>query len=487
MDPLKICFISSEIVPFAKTGGLADVSGALGKYLDQAGHDVRLFMPLYDKIDTDKYDMHVVDFLQNITLNFNGFDITFTVVTTKLPDSNADVYLIHCPDLYHRGSIYTEDHDEYLRFVVLVRAVIESCQRMGWGPDVFHCNDWQSAMLPFYLKTVYQWDDLFANSRTILTIHNIGYQGIFGSDRLGPLNLQEWAHMLPQDDLADNMLNYMKTGLLLADVITTVSNTYAREIQTAEYGAGMEYILQQRSDHLIGIVNGVDYEDWNPETDEHLTHKYSSKRLAGKEKNKKELLESFNLPYRKGVPLFSIISRLTVQKGFDILEEILFEILQNYDLQFIVLGSGDDRYARLFHQAQYHFPQKFGFYEGYHIPLSHKIEAGSDIFVMPSRYEPCGLNQIYSLKYGTVPIVRKTGGLADTVEFYDWESDSGTGFVFEYYNSDSLKWAIDYAYTTYQHRDTWKRLMKRGMAQNFSWELQVQKYVDLYQHLVGVS
>ncbi len=482
-QPLKICFAASEVVPFAKTGGLADVSGALGKYLNRHGQDIRVFMPFYDTIDTSKHSIHVVDFLQNVPVEFGGFTLHFTTLTTKLPDSGTDVYFIHCEGLYNRGSIYTNDGDEYLRFALLGRAVIECCQRMGWSPDVMHCNDWQTALIPLFLKTIYQWDQLFAQTKTVLTIHNIGYQGVFSAAVIDKLKLGEYRNQLPQDDLAGDMVNYLKIGLLNADVITTVSNTYAREIQTPEYGAGLDFILRQRSDRLIGIVNGVDYSEWSPDSDPHIPYKYSPEDLSGKPKNKQFLLEQMGLPYSPDVPVYGIISRLTSQKGFELLNEILFDFLANYDVRFVVLGSGEAQFANFFISAQNHFPAKLCFFNGYNNPLSHLIEAGSDIFVMPSRYEPCGLNQIYSLRYGTVPIVRKTGGLADTVQLYDWVHQTGTGFVFEYFNGDSLRWAMDYAYSTFQNKDAWRKLMLNGMRQNYSWDVQVEKYIALYRRL----
>lgn len=484
MNPLKIAFVSSEVVPFAKTGGLADVAGALGKYLSNAGHDTRVFMPYYHDIDFSKMEVHVVDYLQNIPLEFNGTAVEFTVLTTTIPGSGCDIYFIHCPGLYNRSSIYTDDDDEYLRFAVLSRAAIECCQRMGWAPDIFHCNDWQSALIPLFLKTLYNWDTLFSGTKTILTIHNIGYQGMFSADVIKALNLEAHRQMLPQEDLDSGVFNYLKTGIIYADVITTVSNTYAHEIQTEAYGAGLQDLLYHHRGKLAGIVNGVDYQEWSPENDRLIPFRFSPEDLSGKEQNKKALLEKMGLSYVENVPVFGIVSRLTAQKGFDLLAEILFDVLAKYELRFVVLGSGEQKYAQLFEKAQYHFPDKFCFYNGYNNALSHLIEAGSDIFVMPSRYEPCGLNQIYSLKYGTVPIVRKTGGLADTVQLYNWEDQTGTGFVFDDYSAAGLSWAIEFAYSTYQHRDAWQKLMRNGMAADFSWERQVQLYIDLYRRIL---
>ena len=481
---MNICFVSSEVMPFSKTGGLADVSGALGKFLNHNGHDVRIFTPFYDVLRPTGQEFYPVDFMQNIPLEFGGFTVLFSVVTTKLPGSNAEVYFIHCPGLYNRGKIYTNDADEYLRYAVLTRAAIECCQRMGWSPHIMHCNDWQTALMPVYLKSLYAWDSLFHRTKTVLTIHNIGYQGVFSADVVEKLNLSSHAHLFPKDDLAAGLVNYLKTGLLHSDVLTTVSQTYAKEIQTPEYGAGLDGILRMRSGRLVGIVNGVDYSEWNPETDQYIPYHYSIKDLSGKYRNNQFLLEQMGPPYHPDVPVYGIVSRLTEQKGFELLHEILFDFLQNYNVRFVVLGSGEYRYTHFFESAQMHFPSKVSFYNGYSEPLAHLIEAGSDMFVMPSRYEPCGLNQIYSLKYGTVPIVRKTGGLADTVELYDWVSQQGTGFVFDHFTGSSLHWAMDYAYNTYQHREAWERLMRNGMQKDFSWTKQVKHYEYVYQWIL---
>lgn len=483
MAPLKICFVSSEVVPFVKAGGLGDVSGALGKYLSRKGHDIRVFMPYYSTIDTRSLPVHVVEFLQNVPVHFGGFTLYFTALTAKLPDSECEVYFIHCEGLYNRSKIYTDEGDEYLRFALLSRAAIECCQRMGWGPDIFHCNDWQTALIPLYLKTIYQWDGLFKQSKTMLTIHNIGYQGVFSSDAVDKLMFGGYRHMLPAEDLGAGMINYMKLGIIYTDLITTVSPTYAQEIQTEEYGSGLQQMLEYRKYRLVGILNGVDYHEWSPENDPYIPYKYSIEDLSGKEKNKKALLERMDLPYDPNAPVYGIISRLTWQKGFELLYEVLEDVLSNYDLRFVVLGSGEWKYTQFFQNARDRFPGKLAFYDGYHVELSHWIEAGSDMFVMPSRYEPCGLNQIYSLKYGTVPIVRKTGGLADTVQLYDWVTQAGTGFVFEYFNDDSLRWAIDYAFNTFHNREAWQKIMHNGMKLNFSWEVQVEKYIELYEKL----
>ncbi len=486
MKPSKVCFVSSEIVPFVKTGGLADVSGALGKYLGQAGLDIRLVMPFYSNIEAANYNFHLVQHMHSIELWMGKRRILFSVLTATLPETDVAVFFIHCPELFNRWAVYTNDPDEYLRFAVLSRAALEICQAQNWAPDIIHVNDWQSALIPVYLKTVYAWDNLFQDTRTILTIHNIGYQGNFDAGIINDLGLADFYQYFDASELYHGRINYLRTGVLHADKVTTVSPTYAREIQTDYFGEGLQDLLRERSHDLVGILNGVDYEEWNPETDKFLVANYSSAALAGKEKNKKLVIEEMGLSYKKGIPLLGMITRLTEQKGIDLFQDSLYEILSKRDLRFIVLGSGERHYEYFFGQTQYDFPDKFVFYRGYNYKLSHMIEAGADIFVMPSRYEPCGLNQIYSLKYGTVPVVRKTGGLADTVELYNWETQTGTGFVFEHYTPDGLSWALNYALDTYGHRQVWRKLMKRGMQLNFSWEIQVKEYLRLYEE-VGIK
>lgn len=484
MKYYKISFVSSEVTPFAKTGGLADVSGALGKYLSNAGYDIRIVTPLYSAIDTSKYDIKPVDFAQHIELWFRDIKIIFSIYTAKLPQSNADVYFIHSPHYYNRWSIYTNDHDEYLRFALLSRAAFELCRLMDWSPDIFHCNDWQTSLIPVYLKSLYAGDGLFKRSRSVLTIHNIGYQGYFSSHIINQLGLEEHYKLFDPDELYQGKINYLRTGIRHADKITTVSETYAEEILTDFYGEGLQNTLMTRKNDLIGILNGVDYQEWNPETDSFIPFNYSASNIAGKTKNKKQLLSQLGLSYNIKAPVLSMITRLADQKGIELLKGAMGKILTEFDVRFIVLGSGEHHYQQYLHYLQQTFKDKVVFYLGYNFELAHLIEAGSDIFIMPSKYEPCGLNQIYSLKYGTAPVVRKTGGLADTVEFYDWETQRGTGFVFDYYNSDSLYWALQHAINTYANRTAWIKLMKRGMKMDFSWEKQIPKYMELYDSLM---
>jgi starch synthase len=485
MQGRRICFVSSEVAPFSKTGGLADVSGALPKYVAGGGYDVRVFTPLYSTIDTSKYEIHTVDYLRDVPLRFGDEWITFTVRTAKLPGSDVDIYFIDSPRFYHRGSIYTDDADEYLRFALLSRAAIECCQRMGWGPQVFHCNDWQTALIPLYLRTIYNWDRLFAGSRTVLTIHNIAYQGVFSAGIIRSLGLAGHESMFDRGDLGGGRVNFMKTGIFYTDVLTTVSDTYAREIQTPEYGAGLHDLLRGRSDALIGVVNGVDYNEWSPERDRLIPHNYSIDDLSGKEKNKEYLLHNLKLPYDPTAPVLGIVSRLTAQKGFDLFFDILAPILYTHNIKLAVLGSGEERYESFFTGLHHQFGDKVCFYRGFQNTLAHLIEAGSDIFLMPSQFEPCGLNQIYSLKYGTIPVVRKTGGLADTVQPYNRATGEGTGFVFEHFTSQGLRWGMEQAIATWHDREAWRRLMRNAMSMNYSWEVQALRYFRLYEGLGG--
>jgi starch synthase len=484
--PLRICFVTSEVAPLAKTGGLADVAGALPRYLHSKDHDVRVVMPLYSRIDTRALDMHAVQFLQNVPLALGPHHFQFSVFTAALPGSSLMIYFVHCPALYDRPGIYTGGADEHLRFLLLTRAAIESCQHMGFAPQIFHCNDWHTAFGPLFLRSIYAWDRLFAATRTVLTIHNVGYQGIFAASATSDLALGVSNHLLHQDDLRQGRINALKHGILYADAVTTVSPTYAREITTATYGMGLEDTLRMRPGGVTGILNGIDYSEWNPQTDRFIPHHFDATDLSGKEKTKQHLLKMLKLRYdpRRRTPLLGIVSRLTAQKGFDLLFEPLPRILRERPLRVVALGSGEARYEEFFARLQYTFPAQVVYHRGYHEELAHFIEAASDMFAMPSLYEPCGLNQMYSLKYGTVPIVRRTGGLADAVQLYDPDTGKGTGIVFSDYNAEAAGWAINAALELYADRAAWNRIQRNGMAQDFSWEKQGALYVELYERML---
>ncbi len=484
-DPLKICFAASEVSPFAKTGGLADVAAALPARLRQIGHDVRVFLPLYSSIASAGRDLGHVDFIRNVEVRMDWRTYSFSARTGRLPGSDVEVYFIDCPALYDRPAIYTMDADEVQRFGLLSRAVVECCQRMAWAPDVFHCNDWHVALIPLLLRSIYEWDKLFLRSKTLLTVHNLGYQGTFPAEAIDGLGLAGFRHLFDQEDLRAGRLNLLKNGLIYADRVSTVSPTYAREIQTPEYGLGLQDLLRARSRSLVGILNGVDYDLWSPESDSFVPHHFSAKRPAGKAKNKAHLLASLGLQPADGAPLVGIVSRLTPQKGLDLCFDVLPDLLAREELRLVLLGQGEAAYEEFFERLQRSFPGKVCFHRGYHEELAHVIEAASDMLLMPSRYEPCGLNQLFSLRYGTIPVVRKTGGLADSVEPVD--GDRGTGFLFEHFTPEGLRWALDQALAAYRDPQRWKRLMQNAMAKDFSWKRQAPLYVELYEGMTRDS
>lgn len=484
MNPrLGIAFLASEVTPFAKTGGLGDVAAALPKSLGELGHDVRIFTPLYGSPESLPEPCEPMAAIGTIELTLSGQPpLGFDLYRSSIPGSQVPVHLIHCPVLYGRDRIYTNDPDEPLRFVFFCRAVLESCQRLGFAPDVFHCNDWQTALTPLFLKTLYAWDELFSKSRTLLSVHNLGYQGVFSSELFETLGIRQRS-LFDAQDLEAGRINFLKEGVKVADALSTVSPTYAREIQTPEYGFGLDGLLRDRGRDLVGILNGIDEDLWNPVTDSAIPFRYSSKSLWRKKKNKAALVEKLGLDSGNELPLVGMVSRLSPQKGIELLFETLPELLSGNAFQLVALGSGEPRYQEFFSALKRRFPSRVCFHSGFHNDLAHWIEAAADIFLMPSRYEPCGLNQMYSLKYGTVPVVRKTGGLADSVEQFDPESGEGTGFVFEHFTPEGVAWALTTAVRFFGSPATWKRIQSNGMSRDFSWKLSAERYLELYQAL----
>jgi starch synthase len=485
MSASKICMVTSEMAPFAKTGGLADVTGALLRRLTVRGHDVRAFMPLFGSIRAMGASLKPVAQIGTIEIAIGAARYRCTVRTARMPASNALVYFIDCPELYGRASLYTLDPDEHRRFLFLGRAAIESCQRLGFAPHIFHCHDWHTACVPLQLKRLYGWDRLFAHSRTVLTIHNIGYQGIFPSSAVADLSLGSDLSPLDPADLARGEINCLKTGVRHADAVTTVSPTYAREICTTELGMGLQGALSARGDAVVGILNGVDYDEWDPRIDPYLSVHFWTDDLRGKQRNKQLLQERFKLPSRADRPIVAMITRLAAQKGVELLQGAMPALMAKYDFALIVLASGEARYVTYFNDLMARAPERVGFFAGYDEQLAHLIEAGADIFLMPSRYEPCGLNQMYSLRYGTIPVVRRTGGLADSVVHADLAAGTGTGFVFNDFDVGGVSWGVSTALEAYARRDAWRALMRRAMAQDFSWTKQIGLYEELYQRLAG--
>jgi starch synthase len=485
---MKIAFASSEIVPFAKTGGLADVAGALPKELAKLGNEVKVFMPKYYPINEYEYGHQYDSLIGEMKISTGGFEHSVHAFYGKLPNSDVDVYFIHYPAFFHRPKIYTEDWDEDERFILFSKAVIHVMQKLGWSPDIIHVNDWQTALIPVLLKENYKWDSLFHKTKTVLTIHNIGYQGRFSLDSYKraelPADLYENFGILVHE--GDS--NFLKAGILYSDIINTVSDTYAKELLTPEYGSGMDGYLWLRHTDFFGIVNGVDYTVWDPETDSTIPYNYSLKNMSGKLKNKKALLEKLSMPFSSEVPLIGLVSRLVAQKGFDIIGDVLVDLLK-LDAQFVILGSGSPEYEQMFQNAANSYPNKIGVYFGYNEELAHQIEAGADIFLMPSHYEPCGLNQIYSLKYGTVPVVRKTGGLADTVqdwnEFNQYGQDIGNGFSFYEYSGKALLSSVIRAINDFHNKPVWRKIQKNGMTKDYSWKHSAEEYIELYNRALS--
>jgi starch synthase len=468
------------MVPFAKTGGLADVVGALVRELSQLGHEILAFMPLYAAVRR-AYPGTPVLGLQNVGVTIDGRAYAFSVRTTPVPGTKIAAYFVDCPELFDRPEIYTRDPDEHRRFLLFTRAVMESCLRLGFAPDIFHCHDWHTAFLPLFLETLYAPVPLFSRSRSVLTIHNIGYQGVIPAAFMSDLCLPAPEGRLDAADLQSGMINSLKTGIKFADAVTTVSPTYAREITDTPLGMGMQAALRARPEPVIGILNGVDYEEWDPRRDRYIVQRYSSDDLRGKGVNKQRLSDTLSLEIPPATPLIGMVTRLASQKGIDILMEALPQALESRDFALAVLGSGDERYSAFFTSLAARFRGRAAFRPGHDEPLAHLIEAGSDMFLMPSQYEPCGLNQMYSLRYGTIPIVRRTGGLADSVRHFDPATGEGTGCVFNDYDAPAVSWAIHTALEWFNDGRSWARLMQNAMHENLSWERQVGRYVELFR------
>ena len=490
---LKILFITSEVVPFVKTGGLADVSSALPQMLAEMGHEVRIVVPKYGAVDERKFKIHEVVRLKDILIKIGSKDVVYSLKSCFLPGQKVrvQIYFLDNQEYFgSRNSLYIDpmtgkdypDNEE--RFTLLANSVFELISRLGWIPDVIHCNDWQCGLIPAYLKKVYNDDPQFSKFKTLFTIHNIAYQGEFAKSTFSKLGLPDELNS-EKGILNKGKINFMKSGLIFADVINTVSKTYANEIRTDDkYGSGLKKVLAKRKNDLYGIVNGIDTRIWNPEKDKLIPKKYSPKNFESKYLNKKELTEKFGFKYDENVPLIGVVSRLYDSKGVDLISKVLPSLMK-LNIQMVLLGTGDKKYHLLFEKTARKYSNKFACYLGFNDELAHLIEAGADIFLMPSRYEPCGLNQMYSLMYGTVPIVRETGGLADTVKSYNKNKSEANGFMFKKYNAEEMLKEIKKALKIFQNKEEWKRIIKNGMKSDFSWNSSAKKYVELYKTVIN--
>lgn len=473
---LSILFVSSEVVPYAKTGGLADVSGALPAALAAQGHRVVTVMPLYRTVDRTDL-VHHPEWSGTVDLGATAFE------WDMWEDPRTSTRFVDIPGLYEREELYTHDPDEHLRFAALGVVALEHAVDSGLRVDVIHCNDWQTGTIPALVAGPYR--KALGYPKTVMTIHNLAYQGGFEASVADSLGLGDSTDLLHPGHLAAGYISFLETGLLHADAITTVSPTYAREIQTPEGGAGLDALLRTRSNRVVGILNGIDDTEWNPRTDQLIPIRYSERSLWRKELNKEALLTHFGLPYRKHVPVIGMVTRLAVQKGIDLLPDPFRYFLESWDVRFAIIGSGEAQYENMLHQLVESYPDKVGFFAGYDNRLSHLIEAGSDIFLMPSLYEPCGLNQMYSLAYGTIPVVRRVGGLADTVEQADPSVGAGTGVVFDDYDSNAVGWALGRALTLHLDRKGWQTIQQNAMEVDNTWEQRADEYVALYRKLIA--
>jgi starch synthase len=481
---MHIVFAASECVPFAKTGGLADVVGALPLELAKLGHEVTVYLPLYAIVRphlTGQWKYAA----RSITIPFEYYN-RFVGIVDGGRRSGVRYYFVDCPDLFDRQGLYGSGGGEYPnnweRFGLFCRAVLEATKLLG-VPAIFHVHDWQAALIPVYLRTVYASDPLLGNAGTVLTIHNAGYQGWFPPQTTERL-LFPWDVFTMDKVEHFDTFNFLKGGIVFSDMLTTVSRKYAEEIQTAEFGEKLDGVLRGRAANLRGILNGVDYAQWDPATDGYLAAHYTANVLTGKLECRADLLHAFGLEsIVPATPVLGIVSRFATQKGFDILAGIADELMRR-DVVVVALGSGEPFYENFFREWAASYPGRVAVQIRYDEALAHKVEAGSDIFLMPSRYEPGGLNQMYSLRYGAVPVVRATGGLDDTIDEWNAEERSGTGFKFHGYAPQDFLAAIDRALTIFPNKPSWQRLMRNGMVKNYSWTQPARQYVEVYTEVV---
>jgi starch synthase len=479
---MKILFVASEVTPFAKTGGLADVAGALPKTLKALGHDVRIMMPFYSVVE--KGGIAVRKGRKSASVMMEGVEKKGFL--RQAPLGEIPVYLIENKEYFARDELYGTPSGDYpdnaQRFSFFCRCVLELLKKMDFRPDIIHCHDWQTALIPHYLKYDRKSDPFFTRTGVILTIHNLAYQGLFPPETLEVMGLSK-KHFTMDGLEFYGKVNLLKAGVLSADLVTTVSEAYCREIQTEEMGCGLHGVLQTRKDDLHGILNGIDYDEWNPATDKDIMKNYNQASLSGKVVDKIGLQRLMGLPSAPEIPVLGMVSRMVAQKGFDLLVELLPTIAKA-PLQLVLLGTGDERYLKALSEIKSSGARNIAFSTGFDHALAPKIYAGSDIFLMPSHFEPCGLGQLIAMRYGTVPVVRRTGGLTDSVFDPDDADKTPNGFVFEDYTPEALWEAVTRAVAAYKDKALWKKLMRRGMACDYSWQHSVQKYLELYRKVL---
>ncbi len=484
MKKLNILIAASEVVPFAKTGGLADVAGALPKALKKLGHNVIVVMPRYYSIDPS--ELKLLEGAMGVPMGPMG-ELWSAVYESTLPNSEVPIYFIDYEDFYGRKGLYEENGFSYAdndnRFIFLSKAAMQLCKKIGFKPDIIHANDWHTAAMPLLRNTRFAWDETFADTATVLTIHNMQHQGYFFK---GGVDVMEvgWEHFNPNELEVLDGINLLKGGIAHADAVTTVSRKYAWEIQTAEFGFGLQEHIKAHNEKLYGILNGVDYDEWSPAVDPLISANFDVDDMSGKDICKKNLQKRFGLPERDDVPLIGFVGRFAEQKGIQLIAAAI-EGLLHLDAQIIMLGTGEKWAEGFFSDIAGRYSDRFASYIGYNNELAHMIEAGSDLFLMPSLFEPCGLNQIYSLRYGTLPIVRATGGLDDTIKNYDPFMGTGTGFKFDYATPDALyntvRWSVD---TWHQNKEHFAAMQKEAMKSRFGWGDAARGYEAIYYHIL---
>lgn len=478
---MRILFATSEAVPFAKTGGLADVSGTLTRFIRRLGHDIRIIMPYYQCVEEGEFGLTRT--VERFIVPVGERQIEAEILEGRLDD--VPVYFIKKDRYFGRPRLYGTAHGDYPdnaeRFIFFSRSILEAANILGFRPDVIHCNDWQTALVPVYLKTLYSVNPFLSKTASVFTVHNLAYQGAFWYLDM-PMTGLSWDLFTPERLEFYGNLNLLKGGLVFGDILTTVSKTYSKEIQTPEYGCGLDGVLRARKGDVYGIINGIDPEEWNPATDEDIEAPFSATSLKGKEKNRKALRKELGLR-ESTVPLLAFVGRLAGQKGVDLLVEVIKRI-SAADAQFVVLGSGEEHLRKLLEEAAREHPQNVSVHTGFDSGLAKRIYASADMFLMPSRYEPCGIGQLISLRYGTIPVVHRTGGLADTVTDFNATTGSGTGFTFREPTVESFSKTLSKAIRVFRDQNDWTSLMQNAMACDFSWEKSAARYVRLYEKAV---
>ncbi len=486
----NVLFVTSEVFPYSKTGGLADVSNSLPQALNSLGNDIRIITPKYGQLDERRLQIHEIKRLKELKINVNGKDTKFSIKSSFIHGRNtkAQMYLLESQDYFKNKGIYQNsntkkdfpNNDE--RYLFFCKAVIEILEILQWKPDVIHCNDWQTGLIPAFIKTIYKNNSYISDIKTVFTIHNLAYQGNFPVSTFAKTGLPD-SVLTEKGGLHFGQFSYLKTALNYADKISTVSEKYAEEIRTDKnYGCGLEDVLKSRKKDMVGILNGIDYSIWNPVVDKLIPYRYTHQEIPLKYENKRELLENYKIEYNEDIPLIGVISRLVDQKGFDLIEKIMPQLMKE-DVQLVILGLGEEKYHKYLKSVEKKYKDKLAVHIGFDEALAHQIEAAADMFLMPSKYEPCGLNQMYSLRYGTVPIVRNTGGLSDTI--VDYRKPNGNGFLFEEYDANELLKSIKTALDLYKEKPKWNKLVRQGMSLDFSWKVSAAKYMKLYKSVAS--